>query len=63
MNPDCVFEIIFCKTVCNIAARADEAILYTTERREIGLQFKKNCLGLSPLGRHEIMHCHKEIDI
>ena len=60
IKPDCVFEIISCKTVRNLAARADEAILYTIDESEIGLQFFRNCLGLSPLGRHEIIHSLRE---
>ena len=63
INPDWVFEMRLCRTVHNLAARADEAILYTTDRSEIGLQFFRNCLGLSPFGRHEIIHCLREIDI
>ena len=62
IKPDCVFEIILGKTVRNVAARADEAILYTTDKSKIGLQFFRNCLGLSPLGRHEIIHCLREIN-
>ena len=61
IKPDCVFEMILGKTVRNLAAREDEAILYTTDKSEIGLQFFRSCLGLSPLGRQEIIHCLREM--
>ena len=62
MKPDCVFEIRLCKTFLSLKDRADEAILYTTESNETGLQFFKNCLGLSPFGRQEMIHCLSEVE-
>ena len=42
--------------------RADEGILYTIDNNETGRQFFKKCLGLSPFGRQEIVHCLKETE-
>ena len=36
--------------------------LYKTHKREMGLQFFKNCLGLSPLGIQLIIDWHNVTD-
>ena len=61
-KPDCVWEMILSMTNLSLKVRALEAILYMTDSREIGLQFFKNCLGLSPLGRQVIKHCLNEME-
>lgn len=53
-KPDCVSDIRESKTFLILKLIHPEIILYNTFKRVIGRQFFKNCLGLSPFGKHEI---------
>lgn len=53
-KPDCVSDISESRTFFILKLIHPEIILYNTFKRVIGRQFFKNCLGLSPFGKHEI---------
>ena len=60
IKPDYDLEISVSSTVFNRLPIAKEVILYGTERREIGLQFFKYSLGLSPFGMQLIIQVLKD---
>ena len=62
MKPDCVSDISLIRTVFHLLAIAVEAILYRTDKSEMGRQFFKNFRGLSPFGRQLITHVLRETD-
>ena len=63
MKPLCVLEINLSRTPLSLFAIANDKILYTQDRREIGLQFLRNILGLLPFGIQEIKHRRNDMDI
>ena len=60
IKPDSDLEISVSSTVFNHLVIAKEVILYGSERREIGLQFFKYSLGLSPFGKQLIIQVLKD---
>ena len=55
IKPVCDLDIKMSSTFFKWFAIAEEAILYKTDSKEIGLQFFKNSRGLFPLGRQLMM--------
>ena len=63
IKPDWDFDTIESKTFFKRLAMAREAILYKTDKSEIGLQFFKYSRDLFPFGIQLTILDHKEIDI